>query len=81
MTRFLNAHHIRILDQPRFAEPLRERIRAGAEKLALATGAKIEYIAKAHIHKEDVVTAVIEARGDHLGLVHVISAMDAEFLI
>ena len=28
MTSYLNAHHIRIFDYPRFAEPLRDRIRA-----------------------------------------------------
>jgi len=77
MTSFLNAHQIRIFDYPRFAEPLRDRIRACAEKLAEAAGARIEYIAKAHIRKEAVVAAVIQTRGDHPGLVHVISAMEA----
>ena len=77
MTSFLNANHIRIFDYPRFAEPLRDRIRAAAENLATAAGVKVEYIAKAHIRKEDVVAAVIKARGDHPGLVHVISAMEA----
>lgn len=77
MTSYLNAHHIRIFDYPRFAEPLRDRIRANAEKLAEAAGARMEYIAKAHIRKEDVVAAVIKTRGDHPGLVHVISAMEA----
>lgn len=77
MTSFLNVHYIRIFDTPRFAEPLRERIREGAEKLAVAAGAKIEHIAKAHIRKEDVVAAVIKTRCDHPGLVHVISAMES----
>ena len=77
MTSFLNAKHIRIFDYPRFAEPLRDRIRAAAEKLATAAGAKVEFIGKAHIRKEDVVAAVIKSRGDHPGLVHVISAMEA----
>jgi hypothetical protein len=77
MTSFLNAHHIRIFDYPRFAEPLRDRIRVSAEKLASAAGAKVEYIAKAHIRKEDVIATVIKIRGDHPGLVHVISAMEA----
>lgn len=65
MTSFLNAQHIRIFDYPRFAEPLRDRIRANAEKLVESAGAKIEYIAKAHIRKEGVVAAVIKTRGDH----------------
>ena len=77
MTSYHNAHHIRIFDYPRFAEPLRDRIRANAEKLVEAAGVKIGHIAKAHIRKEDVVAAVIKTRGDHPGLVHVISAMEA----
>jgi len=77
MTSFLNAHHIRIFDYARFAEPLRERIREAAEKLAADAGARIEYIAKTHIRKEDVVAQVIKTRGDHPGLVHVISAMES----
>lgn len=60
MTSFLNARHIRIFDYARFAEPLRERIRAGAQALATAQWAQIEHIAKAHIRKEDVVAAMIK---------------------
>jgi hypothetical protein len=77
MTSFLNTRHIRIFDYPRFAEPLRDAIRANAEKMAEAAGVKIQYIAKAHVRKEDVVAAVIKTRGDHPGLVHVISVMEA----
>ena len=51
MTSFLNAKHIRIFDYPRFAEPLRDHIRANAEALAAASGVTIQYIAKAHIRK------------------------------
>ena len=77
MTSYLNAHHIRIFDYPRFAEPLRDRIREAALALAAEHGVKIEHIAKAHIRKEEVVAAVIKQRGDHPGLVHIISAMEA----
>lgn len=77
MTSFLNARHIRIFDYPRFAEPLRDRLRANTERLAESAGAKIEYIAKAHIRKEDVVATVIKTRGDHPGLIHVTSTMEA----
>lgn len=77
MTSFLHAHHIRIFDYPRFAEPLRNRIRESAHALAAAQGAKIEHIAKAHIRKEEVVAEVLRQRGNHPGLVHVISAMEA----
>ena len=34
MMSYLYAHHVRIFDYPRFAEPLRDRIRANAERVA-----------------------------------------------
>ena len=37
----------------------------------------IEHIAKSHIRKEDIVAKVLARRGDHPGLVHIISAMEA----
>ena len=77
MTSFLNAKAIRIFDYARFAEPLRERIRERAQQLADGQGAQIEFIARPHIRKEDVVAKVLASRGDHPGLVHVISAMEA----
>jgi hypothetical protein len=77
MTSFLYAKGIRIFDYARFAEPLRDRIRERAERLAAEQGARIEYIAKAHIRKEEVVAKVLAARGEQPGLVHVISAMEA----
>jgi hypothetical protein len=77
MTSFLNAKGIRIFDYPRFAEPLRERIRAAAEAACAEAGIAIEFINKPHIRKEEVVAKVLARRGDHAGLVHVISAMEA----
>jgi hypothetical protein len=77
MTAFLKARGVRIFDYPRFAEPLRDAIRARAHEVAATAGIAIEHIAKAHIRKEDVVAKVLERRGDHPGLVHVISAMEA----
>ena len=40
-------------------------------------GVTIEHIAKSHVGKEAVVAKILAARGDHPGLVHVISAMEA----
>ena len=40
-----------IFDTPRFAGPLRERIRAGAEALAAAHGVQIEDIRQAYIRR------------------------------
>src|SRR5713101_8563323 len=77
MTRFLSARQIQIFDYPRFAEPLRDRVRERAAELAGAAGIAIEHIAKSHIRKEDVVAKVLAVRGAHPGLVHIISAMEA----
>ena len=76
MTKFLNASDVRIFDYPRFAEPLRELVCEQAASLAAEAGATIEHIGKKHIRKEAVVAKVLEQRGEHPGLVHVISAME-----
>ena len=77
MTRFLYAHEIRIFDYPEFALKLRDRVRARAAELAARAGIGIEHITKNHVRKETVVAKVLEERGEHPGLVHVISAMEA----
>jgi len=77
MTSFLYGRGIRIFDYARFAEPLRERIRARAQEACTEAGIEIEHINKPHIRKEEVVAKVLARRGDHPGLVHVISAMEA----
>jgi len=77
MTRFLYAAGVRIFDHGEFAAELRDRVRAGAARLAAAAGIEVEHIARSHIRKEAVVAKVPERRGNHPGLVHVISAMEA----
>jgi hypothetical protein len=77
MTRFLAATGVRVFDYPRFAMGLRDRVRERAASVAAEAGVAIEHIAKGHVRKEAVVAEVLERRGDHPGLVHVISAMEA----
>lgn len=77
MTSYLYAHGIRVFDYPRFAEPLRERIRERAQEVCAAAGIEIEYVSKSHIRKEELVARVLAGRGDAPGLVHVLSAMEA----
>ena len=77
MTRFPYANHVRIFDYAKFAEPLRDRVREQAASLAAEAGIAIEHIAKRHIRKEAVVAQVLVRRGEHVGLVRVISAMEA----
>lgn len=78
MTRYLNAHEIRIFDITQWAQPLRERIRSHAERVAQEHGMTIEFIR--HIkafRKEDRVQAIVAERGTHPGLVHIFSAMES----
>jgi hypothetical protein len=60
---------------------VRNRLTGGgsdrATELASTTGVIIEHIAKNHLRKEDIVAKVLAACGDHPGLVHIISAMEA----
>jgi hypothetical protein len=77
MTRFLYARRIRIFDYPEFAMTLRDRVREAAASLAAEAGVAIEHVARSHIRKEAIVAEVLEQRGDHPGLVHVISSMEA----
>ena len=77
MTRYLYANGMRIFDYPQFAMELRDRVRDGAASLAAEAGITIEHITKSHIRKEAVVARVLEQRGEHPGLVHIIAAMEA----
>jgi hypothetical protein len=77
MTRFLYANQIRIFNYPDFASTLRDRVREAAASLAAEAGIVIEHVAKSHVRKEAIVAKVLEQRGEHPGLVHVISAMEA----
>ena len=77
MTRFLFANGIQIFKYPEFAMTLRERVREQVAAVVAESGITIEHIAKSHIRKEEVVAKVLKQRGDHPGLVHVLSAMEA----
>lgn len=79
MTSFLYAKRIRIFDYPKtFAEPLREELRANAEKLAKEQGLEIEFIRRIDaFRKEDRIKKILQDRGDAPGLVHIFSAMES----
>ena len=76
MTHYLYQHNIRIFDYTQFAEPLREELRANAEKIAQEQGLTIEFIRKNDFRKENRIQAIVKKRGDHPGLVHIFSAME-----
>jgi len=77
MTSYLKAHGIRIFDYTKFAEPLRDEIRSNAEKLAKENGIEIEFLRKRNVRKEAIVEKILAQRGNHPGLVCILSAMEA----
>jgi hypothetical protein len=78
LARFLSYHGIKLFDFPRWAEPLRDELRQHAERLAVEAGLEIEFIRRHKaFRKEDRIQAILAERGDHPGLVHIFSAMEA----
>lgn len=76
MTSYLYERNIRIFDYPKFAEPFRNTLRENAERLAAENGIEIEFLRKRNMRKEDRVKEVLSKRGDHPGLVCILSAME-----
>ena len=76
MTGYLYRKGIRIFDYAKFAEPLREQIRANAEKLAEENGLQIEFIRKKDFRKESRVQEILAMRGETPGIVHIFGAME-----
>ena len=77
MTSYLYSQNIRIFDYAKFAEPFKEELRANAEQIAKGNNLEIEFVRKSHIRKEDLVKKVLDKRGYHTGLVHILSAMES----
>ena len=77
MTSYLYSHDIRIFDYAKFAEPFKDKIRANAEQIAQENDIEIEFVRKSNIRKEDLVKKVLDKRGYHTGVVHILSAMES----
>lgn len=77
MAATLTARGFRLFDYTQFAEPLRDEVRGGAERLAAESGLEIEYVQRKNFRKEDRVQEVLRQRGDAPGLVHIFSAMES----
>ncbi len=77
MTSYLYSKGIRIFDYAKFTEPYKEELRSNAEQIAKDNNIEIEFVRKSHIRKEDLVKKVLDKRGYHTGLVHILSAMES----
>ncbi len=87
MAAALTARGVRLFDYTKFAEPLRDEVRAAAERLATESGLKIEYIQRKNFRKEERVREVLRQRPQQPAspggrkthapqLVHIFSAME-----
>lgn len=78
MTKYLFDRQIRIFDYTSFAEPLRDLVRENAEAVAAAHDVAIEFVSKSNeMRKEQRIREIVAERGDHPGLVHILSAMES----
>jgi hypothetical protein len=76
MESFLRAHDVRFFDFPKFGMPFRQAIRENAEQLALVHGIEIQFMRNHQTRKEHVVAEIIKQRGEHPGLVAILSALE-----
>jgi hypothetical protein len=77
ITGFFNRHRIRIFDFKPWAKPMRDEINKNVETVAAENGIKIEFVRRSKDSKEERVQEVIAQRGDHPGIVHILSAMES----
>src|ERR1051325_4775502 len=70
-------HQIRIFDYPKWAERMREALRQNMERLAADNAMEIEFVrSRKSFRKENRVKEVLEKRGNHPGVVCILSAME-----
>jgi len=77
MASVLSRRGIRLFDYAKFAQPLTETLRANAERLARENGLAVQFVARTSTRKEDLVGQALASRGQHPGLVAVLSAMES----
>jgi len=76
MTVYMFQNNIRIFDYAKFAEPYRDKLKENAEMIAKEAGIKIEFIRKGNVRKECIIEKILQKRGNHTGLVHILSVME-----
>ena len=78
MTSYLNANKIKIFDYAAFSQPMTQKVRENAEKIAKENNIEIEFIRKLHaFRKDDRIKEIIEESGKTDGLIHIFSAMES----
>ncbi len=77
ITRFFNAHGIRIFDFKPWAAPMRDQINERIKAIAEENNIEIEFVRKANSRKDERIAEIIRKRGDQPGIVHIFSAMES----
>ena len=76
MTSYLYSKEIRIFDYAHFAEGHREQIRCQIDSIVKETGVEVQYLKKSGIRKESLVSDILKKRGDHTGVVCILSTLE-----
>jgi hypothetical protein len=76
MTALLYSQKVKIFDYPKWAMEFTGHVRANSEAISKASGVGFEFVRSHNARKEDLVEAVLERRGRHPGLVHILTAME-----
>ena len=78
MTRYFYSKEMKIFEYSKFCQPLTEKVRENAERIAKEHGIEIEFIRKAHsFRKDDRIQEIIKEKEITEGLVHIFSAMES----
>jgi predicted transcriptional regulator len=76
MTSYLYSKGIRIFDYAKFAEGLRATIRKQIDSISSESGVEVQYLKKSGIRKESLVSDILKKRGDHSGIVCILSTLE-----
>jgi hypothetical protein len=76
MTSYLNSKGIRIFDYAPFAEGHRDKIRKQIDSIVSESGVEVHYLKKSGIRKESFVSDILEKRGNHTGVVCILSTLE-----
>jgi hypothetical protein len=76
MTSCLYGKGIRIFDYAKFAEALRDKLRRQIDALVSESGVEVQYLKKSGIRKESLVADILKKRGDHPGIVSILSTLE-----
>jgi hypothetical protein len=63
MTNYLYSRNIRVFDYAKFAEEFRDTIRKQIDSVSKENKVAVQYLSKSGIHKESLVSAILEERG------------------